>query len=283
MTVVIPQGVNDYVPDDAKHTYTVLDTIRAVFKKWGYDLVRTPTLEYYDTLSVGMGPAIKDNAVRLFDRDGALLVMRPDHTIPVARMVATRMKEAPLPLKLSYQAPIFRYNSRQADDDMDVFQAGVELIGDASSNAEFELMQVCADVLSALGINDFGIDLGHVAFTQGLSDEKREALLAGDYVSFGSIPKRGSAKLASEIDDLLALSKQVSASPLSERVFYNQGLVKGIHYYSGAIFECYSSETKQCLASGGRYDRLLGKFGYECPAVGFAFNVSQLERLCRRV
>ena len=273
--MLTPVGVNDFFPEEMADFEAVLGKLNGVFQGAGYQKVRTPSLEYYDTLAVGMGPEFSRRAVKLFDVHGEVMVLRPDHTVPIARMVATRLHNRPLPLRLSYFNSIFR-TSKGWDQDIETFQAGAELLGATGPEADAEMVALCIASLKALGYTDFVVDIGHTQFAQAFSQDAHEALLNGDYVTLGQIPVRGEREVISQYPELCLMDEILSKKGLSPYVRYNKGLVKELDYYTGLIFECCVPGFSAPVGSGGRYDGLLGKFGFPCPAVGFALHLSEL-------
>ncbi len=277
MKTLTPIGVTDFLPEDSDHFEHIVGKIESTFKAHQYKKVRTPTLEFLDTLAIGMGEDLDKLGVKLFDAQGHVMVLRPDHTVSIARMVAARLQDAPLPLKLYYLNPIYRSVQHGLDPNMEIFQAGVEYIGETGPKAEAAVISLCIETLLGLGLKDFGIDIGHIDFVNEYPESSREALLSGDYVALGSIPKRGKKECVSAYPDLIALYEELEKKGYDRYIWFNKGLVKQLHYYSGLIFECYAPGMKQSLGFGGRYDHLLCKYGYDCPAVGFALSVNDVK------
>ena len=113
-------------------------------------------------------------------------------------------------------------------------------------------------------------------FIGDLTEVQKQALLDGDYLTYGGIPQRGKLEVAGANNDLKRLYSLIEAKNLDEIAFINKGLVKGLYYYTGIIFEIYSKRLGKVIASGGQYDNLCKKFGYDCPAVGFAINLNYI-------
>ncbi len=271
-------GVSDFLPKETADFEAILTTLSVVFSGLGYQKIHTPTLEYFDTLALGMGDSFGHLAVKLFDASGQVMVLRPDHTVPIARMVATRMRHAPLPIKLWYMNPIFRSLGVGFDTNQEIFQAGLELIGDPGVAADVAVISACCDSFLALGYRDFILDIGHVDFVNEFPDSLREALLRQDYVALGQIPARGGVELVADYPQLCALYEGLKAKGYDQYVVFNKGLVKALDYYTGMLFEVAIPGFTRTVASGGRYDGLLGKFGFDCPSVGFAISVSDLKQ-----
>jgi ATP phosphoribosyltransferase regulatory subunit len=279
MKTLTPFGVRDLTPTEATRHSTLQHQICSVFKADGYQKIVTPTIEYFDSLSMGMGPVLQKDALKFFDHNGQVLILRPDHTTPVSRLVATHLKSDPLPLKLYYDGPIFRqsYDGQNAKQTIEQFQAGVEHIGESGTKADANVIVTCINTLLKLGYTDFNIDIGHTDLIKGLSLSKQTALLNQDYISFGSIPERGNQTIIQDHEDLVALYQALKEKGVDQYITFNKGLVKQIHYYTGLIFEASIKGIRKVVATGGRYDNLLSKFGYPNPAVGFAIDMTLLE------
>ncbi|WP_040676784.1 ATP phosphoribosyltransferase regulatory subunit [Paenibacillus sanguinis] len=189
-----PAGVRDYLP-------IAVDKLRAIERRvldcmagWGYRQIMTPTMEYYDT--VGVASSTSDQKLfKLLNNRGTTMVLRSDMTAPIARVVASLLKEEPLPLRLSYHANVFRAIEEEAGREAEFFQTGVELVGDDSADADAEVIALAVASLQAAGVKSFKIAVGHVGFLNGLlaeavpgRDDIREALKEGllhrDYVGY---------------------------------------------------------------------------------------------------
>jgi len=277
MKTLTPVGVDDFLPAEAEKHQNIISTISNTFESFKFEKIRTPTIEYFDTLSVGMGDHLQKQAIKFFDNSGNILVLRPDHTTPIARLAATHLKNKPLPLKLYYLNSIFRNQPPESHQDMEIFQGGLELIGEAGPKAEATVIRILIESLKALGFSDIIVDIGHTKFAEGLSDAKKTALLAGNYIEYGEIPARGGPELVENIPDLKEVYNELKSQNLDSYVRFNKGMVKELKYYSGIIFEAYIDGIRGVVGSGGRYDNLLEKFGFNCPAVGFALNVNLIQ------
>ena len=254
---------------------------------------------------------------KLVDREsGRLLALRADVTPQIARIVATRLRDEPRPIRLAYLTNVFRYDEPQVGRYREFYQAGVELVGLEKPEADAEMIAMTVEGLRALGLERFQLDVGHAEFLRGLLDEikgdrarARElqaalsrkdasalARLVGELAPAAHI---GEALLALPAlvgrDDALARAGRLVRNARSERALENLsevyrlvriygladsvildlGEVRGFDYYSGVHFEAYVTGLGASIAGGGRYDQMLGRFGYECPATGFAFDVGR--------
>ena len=127
--IYTPEGVQDILVEECYTKRGIEDSIRKVFRGFGYFEIETPSLEFYDTFSAD-GDLIPQEAMfKFFDQQGRILVLRPDITIPVARIVATKYKNTDYHLKFSYIGNTFRYNELGGGKQKEFTQAGLELIG----------------------------------------------------------------------------------------------------------------------------------------------------------
>jgi ATP phosphoribosyltransferase regulatory subunit len=195
MRGAIPEGVRDRLPREARLQRWLSGRLSETFLQWGYREVITPTFEFVEGVLAGAGVlGRREDLYQLFDRRGATLALRPDMTTPIARLVGTRMAGEPLPLRLAYIAPVFRYPRVRAGGAHEVWQAGVELIGSASALADAEVVALACQSLASAGLSGFKLGLGHVAFLAGLFEwaglnellirELKAALVARDLVGY---------------------------------------------------------------------------------------------------
>jgi ATP phosphoribosyltransferase regulatory subunit len=306
----IPSGTRDVLPDEMRELRAMTERVRAVFERAGYGEVYTPALEYETTFdkatSVGARPAY-----RMFDELGNVLVLRPDMTVPIARLVATRYAHAETPLRFSYFAHAYRGVRPQRGQAREFLQAGVELVGSPGPGGTAEVLGVLCAALDAAGLQNYRVGLGDASLypalldTVGVPAEQAERILSelaiGDFVGVEremhelglasdqaelllAVPRtRGGPEVLEHIEgavhDAVAGMREVHsllAPDVAARIIFDLGLVRSIGYYTGAVFQVYDPAYGVPLGSGGRYDELLGSFGRPLPAVGFALNVERV-------
>jgi len=167
--ISLPRGVSDFLPDAAAKIGYIEGKIRRVFELWGFRRVITPKLEYEDVMAIGLGEELKGKTYRFDDRQtGRLLAFPPDITPQVARIVATRLTNWPLPHRISYSGRVLRQTEMQTGRSREIFQSGVELIGLDSPEADAEMVAMAVEAMQRLGFDDFKIDLGQVEFCRGI-------------------------------------------------------------------------------------------------------------------
>jgi ATP phosphoribosyltransferase regulatory subunit len=311
-----PPGTRDILPDEMRELRALEASLRAAFEQHGYGEVATPTIEYADVLRRG-DERYANAAYRFFDERGELLAMRSDMTIPIARLVATRLQDEEPPFRLSYIARAYRAVNPQRGQMREFTQAGVELIGAPAPDGTAEVVEVLSTALDAAGLTRAVIGLGDadlysqllvemrveddarvrilgrlaahdlvglemaVEEVGGLSSGARETLLAlpsmrGGREILDRATELGGDAVERATQRLRATHDALAARGVSERVRLDLGLLRDLGYYSGAILEVYDPAVGHILGGGGRYDALLGRFGRELPAAGFALYLERL-------
>lgn len=142
----------------------------SVFKSWGYQPVLPPTLESLEALEKGRPQFLKES-FKVIDRDAQLSALRPDLTLPIARLAASRLSSVERPLRLCYIAKVFRQDLHLADERREIYQAGIELIGSSKSDkmfspeyinkANLECLSILLEVLGKSNIKNYKIVLSH--------------------------------------------------------------------------------------------------------------------------
>src|SRR5918911_2241512 len=160
-------GTRDVLPPESTRLLDVQASIRKTFRLFGYGEVLTPALEYSEVIEE---PKLRDASFKLFDPDNQMLLLRPEMTTPIARLVAQRLRNFPPPYKLSYVLPVYRRASVGRGQSAELFQAGVEVVGSPSPQEDAATVALLVDVLSSLGLeapSDFAVVLGQTAFYAG--------------------------------------------------------------------------------------------------------------------
>lgn len=162
-----PSGVRDYLPDAVtKLRYIERQSLQCM-SRWGYEQIVTPSMEFYDT--VGTASATLDHKLfKLLNQRGTAMVLRSDMTAPIARVAASLMQDVPLPIRLSYHANVFRSMEEDSGREAEFYQTGAELIGDASPEADAEVIALSISCLKDSGVKQFKVAIGHHGFLHGL-------------------------------------------------------------------------------------------------------------------
>jgi ATP phosphoribosyltransferase regulatory subunit len=166
---LIPIGTATLLPHTAQRVRKLEDQLLAYVAKWGYQEIILPTFEYLDILSVGLAQEILDKCYKFADRtSGRMLVLRPDATAQIARMVAMGLGGESLPIRFSYRTTVFGYELEHRGRDREVFQVGIELLGNDTSQGDAEMVTMLAGLLEQVGLPEWKISLGHVGFFKAL-------------------------------------------------------------------------------------------------------------------
>lgn len=168
---MLPKGMATFAPEATIRKRFIEESLIQVFMQWGYQEVITPLFEYLDVISSGLSEELIEKGYKLVDRsNGRLMLLRPDVTPQIARMVAMLMSDQPKPLRLCYRANVYRHEDEHAGRSREVFQIGGELIGLEGSQADAEVIAIAAESLLRVGLKDFKIALGHTEFVRGILD-----------------------------------------------------------------------------------------------------------------
>lgn len=164
------EGFNDIHFEELKGYDTITKIIESLMRTYGYKQVLTPTFESYDMYDID-GAFPRQKMFKLIDNDGKILVLRPDATIPIARMAATGYKNKNEVLKFGYITSIFRHISCTTDFRKEFMQAGVEYFGNGLPDCDAEIIALAINILLKLGIQKLHIDIGEVSYLNSLFEE----------------------------------------------------------------------------------------------------------------
>lgn len=167
---ITPEGTKDLLFEECLANRTVSSVLGTVFFQRGFHEVLTPGIEFYDLFSEDISGIPMEYMFKMSDSKGRLMVMRPDSTLPIARMVSTRLKNVSHPIRLYYNQRVYRYNPGLTGRSNEVMQAGVELIGAKGMRADLEVITTAVDALSKC-VPDFRIEIGHAGFFKALADK----------------------------------------------------------------------------------------------------------------
>ena len=315
---ITPEGTKDLLFEECLANRTVSSILGSVFSNRGFHEVLTPGIEFYDLFSEEISGIPMEYMFKMSDSKGRLMVVRPDSTLPIARMVSTRLMNERHPIRLYYNQRVYRYNPGLTGRSNEVMQTGIELIGAKGKRADIETITTAIEALSRC-VPDYRIEIGNASFFKALaknlpvSDEKRERIRkyieSKNYSALNSaldkleqteavsvirrLPRLfGGVEVLDEAyrlcNDEAALKtleyvreiyNDLSKLGLGERLIIDLGLVQRNDYYSDIVFSGYVMGSGEPVLIGGRYDRLLDNFGAPAPAIGFGINVDALARV----
>ena len=167
----IPSGMQDTLPGECARKRQLEGLLRHLFTVQGYQEIETPILEYYDALDDRTWGYRPEDVWKTFDASGRILAVRPDSTIPSARMAAGRLADAPLPLRLCYLQSATKTLTDAASLLCEETQCGVELMGEASPEADAEVIALAVKACEDAGLRDFQLELGQAQFVAGFLQE----------------------------------------------------------------------------------------------------------------
>jgi ATP phosphoribosyltransferase regulatory subunit len=314
----IPKGVRVFPPPEAARRGAVEAALLSVFRRWGFREIILPTFEYLEVFEEPTGAEADEQIFKFVDREtGRLLALRVDPTPQVARMAATTLRHAPLPLRLAYAADVFRYHEPRAGRQREFRQVGVELLGLTLAEADAEMIAMAVEGCRVAGLPAFQIDVGQVEIVRGLLEALQpppplrahllSALRRKDPRELEELlrelPRETGAAEALLVlprlyggREVLAEAARLPLPPASVRalrnleeiatILENYGVVDHVildlaeahafEYCTGVVFGAFARGLGYQLSSGGRYDRLIGQFGYPCPATGFSFDLDRI-------
>lgn len=311
----LPSGMRDLLPPKAAEQSRVGARVMKSFETFGYGRVWLPLFEYARVLE--RTSSVVGSALRFVEPEsGEVVALRSDMTPQIARLVSTRYATAPRPVRLCYQGSVLRRRHERARTESQVIQAGVELVGKSGLGGDFEVLEVLAAAIGSTGLTKAVLDLGHAAIAQsllkgvpagsrqGLTDAlsakdsaeiarraKSAGLDAGETRAFVALTDlHGDSAVWKEAERVLAgttayaavlelrgLYEQVLAAGLFSEVVVDLGEVRGFNYYTGPLFHVLAFGPGEPIASGGRYDTLLPRFGLpNTPSAGFAVDINNL-------
>lgn len=158
----VPQGTYDLLGYQCKVIEKLKEKINKIFYCFGYDEVITPTLEFYDTFNRYENGIKQEEMYKFFDNEGKILVLRADGTIPIARLVATKLRNSKLPLRVRYSSKVFRSNETLVGKKNEFLDCGIEFIGGETFESDIEVLVMAINALKQGQTNEFKIEIGHI-------------------------------------------------------------------------------------------------------------------------
>lgn len=166
-----PEGVRDIYGKEYAKKLVVEDKLRSKLISFGYEDIQTPTFEYFDVFSKEIGTTTSRDLYKFFDKEGDTLVLRPDFTPSIARCAAKYFCEEKVPFRLCYIGNTFINTSNLQGKLKEVTQLGAEFIGDASVEADAEVINLVIEALLNAGLTNFQVSIGQVEYFKGLCEE----------------------------------------------------------------------------------------------------------------
>ncbi|MBR2454953.1 MAG: ATP phosphoribosyltransferase regulatory subunit [Clostridia bacterium] len=310
---ITPEGTKDYLALESRAIRCAEKRLSALYKSKGYQKVMTPTIEFFDVFNRESSGYSPENLYSLTDSYGRLLVLRPDSTLPIARLASTRLQNAVLPLRIYYNQNVFLRQKNLTGRSDESTQSGIELMGVGGIRADLEVIATAVEAIECCTAADFKLEIGHAGFFKDLcnnlnvDDETISAIYdcveSRNFVSLNKIlDKIGENSVTDCIRnlpryfgglDIIEKAKQIGIGNesleylkelyvqlekmgLSDKIIIDLSLVNRTNYYTGIIFKGYLDGSGISVVSGGRYDLLAGEFGKDMPSTGFGIETGAL-------
>lgn len=316
--LITPEGTKDYLYEEAMTRKSVEMKLRELYEHRGFYEVVTPGLEFLDVFNVKGHSIPIEYMYKLVDTKGRLMVLRPDSTMPIARLIATRLKSEQLPIRLYYNQAVYSATRSMSGRSDEIMQTGIELIGKSSLKADLEVITTAMQALLKCNQKTFRLEIGHIGIFNTLvnalniDDEIKEQIRLfiesknypalndlldslGDSYEVSVIKqlprlfgdKNVFKKAAAIINDketiailnyLEKIYENLQKLGLSDRITVDLGIVNRTDYYTGVVFKGYIEGWGEEVLSGGRYNSLISQFGKDVGAIGFAINVDAVAK-----
>jgi ATP phosphoribosyltransferase regulatory subunit len=317
---ITPEGTKDYLFKECTAVDYVCKKIQRVFENHQFHRVITPALEYYDLFSTDSSGISAESMFKTTDNSGRIVVVRPDSTLPIARLVSTRMQNEILPVRLYYNQAVYRNNPSLTGRSNEIMQMGIELIGSKGKRADLEVITTAVQCLKAV-CDDFRIEVGHsmlfISLIDSLSADTDLKEKIKNYIenknfsalnyTLDKLEQNDTVKAIRKLPSLFGgeevfekaekiiklpealkaleylknLYKDLSSLDISDKIIVDLGLVQQNEYYSGIVFSGYTLGYGDAILSGGRYDKIFSEFDSSMGASGFAVNINHLAEKAR--
>ena len=312
-----PRGMRDMLPEDKVLRERLIARVRQGYLARGFQEVETPALEDLSRLTSGQGGDNEKLVFQVLKRGDELdtaiksgsaladLGLRFDLTVPLTRYFATNQAVLPRVFKAIQIGPVWRAERPQKGRYRQFLQCDIDIIGDGSVLAEAELLSASLAALTDLGLDDAVIRINHrEVLIQSISkigvpeSEQLSAMVTIDKLDklgmngvtaelgekFGQSVADASFEWLSNLDQsrFPAILQPVieAMGPLASKIRYDASLVRGMGYYTGAIFEIEHPLASSSIGGGGRYDSMVGKWsGTDAPAVGISLGIERIIEL----
>jgi histidyl-tRNA synthetase len=306
--------MRDFLPEDVRRRQYVIDVVRGVYERYGFEPLETPALENIETLLGKYGEEGDKLLYKVLRRgEGESsgetdLALRYDLTVPLARVVADNRGKLPRFFKRYQIQPVWRADRPQRGRFREFYQCDVDAIGSTSPVVEVEMIAAVSEVLQTLGFRDFTVQLNHRQLLTAMLDAAGiGAPLHGDaLIAIDKLDKIGRDGVVNDMiargigsdaahraldaatndrlgggsapaDNVAAIMDLCGATPANGHVTFTPRLARGLSYYTGAIMEISVPDLAGSLGGGGRYDGLIGMFsGEPIPACGFSLGLERI-------
>jgi histidyl-tRNA synthetase len=315
-TIQPVKGTRDFYPETMAFRNWLYQKIRDISERFGYQEYEAPLLERLDLYAAKSGDElVKEQSFVLIDRGGDQLALRPELTPSLARMVAQQQATLVLPVRWFSFGPFWRYERPQRGRSREFFQWNIDLLGPESPTADGEIVSIAAEFFRSLGLTADEVvirinsrrlierKLGAIGVGEQMWMEvfrlidRRDRLPADKWRAWALDIGLTEGQLAAledllmnpdlwqESEELREVFATAEAFGLAGYLLYDAGIVRGLDYYTGPVFEAYDRGGRfRALLGGGRYDNLVADVGGErITGVGFAMGDVIIELLLERM
>ena len=306
-----PRGMRDFLPVEKAKREHLISVALKEYEARGFQQIETPILEDLDRLQSGQGGDNEKLVFKVQKRGDELtqaleagseladLGLRFDLTVPLTRYFASNQGKLPRVVKAIQTGPVFRAERPQKGRYRQFVQCDIDILGDDSMLAEFELLSASLAALEAMGVSGAAIRVNHRELLtdaiEALGIPSADALSA--MISIDKLDKVGVDGVCSELEQKFgnAVSQQARGwlssigqleipeilKPLFQTfgaaLRYDPTLVRGMGYYTGTIFEIEHPQSSSSIGGGGRYDGMVGRWlGTDVPAVGISLGIERI-------
>ena len=313
MPIERPRGTNDYGPEEMARRRAVEGILRDAAHRFGFREVSTPTIEHLDLFTTKSGPGIVNELYAFKDKGGRDLALRPEFTASIVRFYLSELRNLPKPIKVYSVGNVFRYEEPQKGRYREFTQFNAEIIGAPALQGDAEVVALAIECLRSVGVRDIHLRIGHIGMLRAflklppedqgkilhwldkrdftalkaeltrLGLERLEAPLR-QYIELTGGPEvldKGAKLLAGVGTEgfvyLKALAARLKLYGV-EHLTFDLGVVRGLDYYTGMVFEVDSPNlgAEKQVMGGGAYT-LAEVFGGEpVPQTGFAFGLDRI-------
>lgn len=306
MEIKAPKGTRDFLPQEMVKRQFVVDTIRKVYEKYGFEPLDTPVFEDWDVLKAKSGEEAKQQIYYFKDKSDRELGLRFDLTVGMARVVGENAS-LPKPFKRYMIDKAWRYEEISKGRYREFVQADIDTVGVPGMIADAECIACAVSALQELGLKELKVRLNNRKLLNllveqlGITEQREAVMRAMDkldkigeagvneellkittsknvdrIMSFakGKYKLAGSDEAINELNQIKTFLKQFKTGA---NVVVDYSLVRGLGYYSGPIFEVMFGSYNKSVAGGGRYDGLIGVYGKEgLPATGISIGIDRV-------
>lgn len=312
---ITPEGTGDLLFEQCAKQREIIERLSGIYERMGYSEVQTPALEFYDVFNHNSFGMVTEGMYKMVDPQGRIMVLRPDNTLPIARLFSTRLQNAAKPMRLYYNQSVYNIAKSMRGQQNSYMQSGVELIGADGKRADLEMLFMAIEALGSI-VDDFRIEIGHAEFFRVLASKLPVDDVTRENIRL-SIESKNYAALSSMLDEieqtpatnllrklpglfggeevfekaerlcmdedlakpfgyLREIYQELVSLGLGNKIIIDLGIVHRNDYYNGLIFSGYIHGSGDKVLSGGRYDSLIECFGEKTPATGFALYIDAL-------